>query len=236
MRALLFFTALFLFATLAVPCYATEYFERLPRFSRIEISGRFTVQIEPPGSHVVTNAENSMRINIRRGSISELEHFLNGDTLVLRRSGSGLQARNNIVVTLSVSNTISQLDVSAGALVRTQRNIFDDRAEVTAESGSSLELFVNTRSLFINCGRESSVVIRGVLDQIEIRATNGGTVDAEFLNVTIANVSAHTGSTVRINALEFLEATAGMRSTIYYRRTNAIKRLSEFSDGNYIGF
>ena len=237
MRTLfLFLTSLFLFATQANPCYAVDHFERLPQFSRLEISGRITVQIDGTGDHVITNAENSMRINVRRGSIRELDYFMSGDTLVLRRRGSGMQARSNIVITLNLSNTISQLDVSTGALVRANRNILNDRAEIRAESGSLVELFVNTSSLFLICGRDSSIVIRGTLARVEIRATNSGTVDASQLDVSRAYVSAFTGSTVRINALEYLEATAGMRSSVFFRQNNAVRHLSEHSGGSYIEF
>ncbi|MCL2792017.1 MAG: DUF2807 domain-containing protein [Spirochaetaceae bacterium] len=236
MRTLaVFFTFLFLLTALAKPCYATEFFERLPQFSRIEISGRIIVQIEGPGDTIVTNTANSMRINVRRGDIRDIDFFMSGETLVLRKNSRGFHTRN-ITITLNISNTISQLDVSTGALVRAQRNIFDERAEIRAESGSFLELFVDTYALFINCGRDSSIILRGRVDQLEARAVNSGLVNAESLAAARVHVHAFTGSTIRVNATEYLEATAGMRSFVYYKQGPAIKHLSEFAGGTYIEF
>ena len=236
MRSLVvFFSFLFLFITQIKPCNAVEYFEKVPQFSRIEISGRIIVQIESYGNNVVTNTENTMKINVRSGSIKELDYYMSGETFVLRRKGGSFQTRT-ITITLNISNTISQLDVSTGALIRTFRNIFDERAEIRAEAGSYLDLFVDTSSLFINCGRDSSVIMKGTLNQIEVRSINSGLVDAQLLVVSRAHVYAYTGSTIKINALEYLEATAGMKSSVYYKETSAIKHLSELSGGDYIIF
>ena len=230
-----FLTFFFLLAIQAKPCFAVEYFEKLPKFSKVEISGRMTVQIEAYVNNIVTNTENSMKINVKSGSIKDLDYFMSGETLVLRKKGGIIQTRN-IVITLNISNTISQLDVSTGALVRAYRNIFDERAEIKAESGSYLDLFVDNSSLFINSGRNSSVIMKGRLDRIEARTSNSGLIDAELLAVSRAFVSAYTGSTIKINAIEYLEATAGMKSSVYYKQTPAIKHLSELAGGEYIEF
>jgi len=212
-----------------------EYFEKLPQFSRIEISGRMTVQIETYGDNIVTNTENTMKINVKSGSIKDIDYYMSGETLVLRKKAGVFQTRS-MIITLNISNKISQLDVSAGALVRTFRNVFDERAEIRAESGSYLDLFVDTSSLFINCGRDSSVLMKGRINHIETRAVNSGLIDAELLTVSRAFVYAYTGSTIKINALEYLEATAGMKSSIYYKEGAAVKHLSELAGGQYIEF
>ena len=235
MRSLLISASIFLFFTQIKPCYAVEYFEKLPQFSKIEIIGRITVQIDKPGDTIITNAENSMKINVKSGSIKELEYYISGETLILRKKASGFPTRN-IIINLYILNTISQLDVSTGALVRTYRNIFDDRAEIRAEADSYLDLFADTSSLLINCGRNSSVIIKGTLNQIEARTLNSGLIDAELLVVSRAYVYAYTGSSIKINALEYLEAAAGMESSVYYKPTPAVKHLSELSGGKYIQF
>ncbi|MCL2481592.1 MAG: DUF2807 domain-containing protein [Spirochaetaceae bacterium] len=212
-----------------------EYFEKLPKFSRIEISGRMTVQIETFGDNIVTNTENTMKINVRSGSIRDLDYYMSGETLILRKKSGAFQTRS-IIITLNISNTISQLDVSTGALVRTFRNIFDERAEIRAESGSYLDLVVDASSLFINSGRDSSVIIKGRVNQVETRAVNSALIDAELLAVSRAFVYAYTGSTIKINALEYLEATASMKSAVYYKQTSAVKHLSELAGGEYIEF
>ena len=233
MRILIvFFTYLFLFTA---QIHAVEYFEKLPKFSRIEISGRMTVQIETFGDNIVTNTENTMKINVRSGSIRDLDYYMSGETLILRKKSGAFQTRS-IIITLNISNTISQLDVSTGALVRTFRNIFDERAEIRAESGSYLDLVVDASSLFINSGRDSSVIIKGRVNQVETRAVNSALIDAELLAVSRAFVYAYTGSTIKINALEYLEATASMKSAVYYKQTSAVKHLSELAGGEYIEF
>jgi len=194
-----------------------------------------TVQIETFGDNIVTNTENSMKINVRSGSIKDIDYYISGETLILRKKAGAFQTRS-IIITLNISNTISQLDVSTGALVRAYRNIFDENAEVRAESGSYLDLFVDTSSLFINCGRDSSVIMKGRLDRIEARAVNSGLIDAELLAVSRAHVYAYTGSTIKINALEYLEATAGMKSSVHYKQGASIKHLSELAGGEYIEF
>ena len=230
-----FFIFLFLFTVQIKPCYAREFFEKLPQFSRLEIRGRIVVQIDKDDDNIVTNADNSMRINVRSGSIGEIDYFISGETLVLRRRTSGFQTRN-ITINLNISNPISHLDVSSGALVRTYRNIFTENAEIRAETDSYLDLFANTSSLVINCGRSSTIIIKGRVNQVEARTVNGGLIDAEALAASRAFVYAYTGSTIRINALEYLEAAAGMRSFVYYKQTPSVKHLTELAGGEYIEF
>ncbi len=236
MRSLVVFSIfLFLITTPAKPCYAVEYFEKLPSFSKIEITGRISVQIDKSDDNIITNSENSMKINVKSGSIKDLDYYMSGETLILKKRAGAFQTRN-IVITIYLSNTLSRLDVSTGALVKSIRNIFDERAEVRAESDSYLELYADNSSLFINCGRNSSIIIKGSLNYLEAKAVNSGLIDAELLEVSRAYVYAYTGSTVKINALEYLEAAAGMESSVYYKPTQAVKYLSELTGGKYVEF
>jgi hypothetical protein len=224
-------SAVILFFSLAVNVSMgenREYIKKVPAFSKIEINGRVSAVLEKAN-------ENSLSIFVKRGSIDDLDIYVSGDTLYLKKTGSLYQTRN-ITVKISVSGAVKELSVLSGALVKSYRNIFDAESAVRAASGSSLELYADLASVFIQCGRNSSINLRGIAGKMEARAEHGGVIDASLFEVSAANVYSYTGSSIKVNVRDFLEAASGLESIIYYKKEPAEKHFSTALAGKYIEY
>ncbi len=203
-----------------------EYIKQLPSFTKIEVNGRAAVIIEKSN-------ENRMSVKVRSGSIDDLEIYVSGETLMLKKKGSVFQSRN-VTVNISTSFPVSSLSVSGGALVKSYRNIFTSKIEIRSESGSSLDLFSEASVISLYSGRDSSIKIRGTADKLEARCEHGGIIDALLLEAITVYAYAYTGGIVKVKALQYLEAGAGLESSVHYKGEPPQIYLSDALGGKYI--
>ena len=206
-----------------------EYSKSFPPFSRIEINGPVSAFVEGGRS------SDTVEISVRRGSVDDIDINVSGSTLFIRAAGGLLPARG-IELKIFPSSEIKTINASAGALVRTMRDVFQAQSGLRAESGAVIDAYAEAEEMLLSSGRNSRITLRGFCGTVEARAEHGGTVDCEKCEALKVRAYAYTGGTIRVNALETLEASSGMGSSVFYRKNRAVKYFSEALGGRYVEY
>jgi hypothetical protein len=227
MRSLILSLILLLSLEMRASGESREYIRNLPLFTRIELTGRFNAVLEEPSQ------SSGISVTARSGSLDDIETTVSGDKLIITKRGGIYQPRN-ITVKITPPKLIQELSASSGVLVKSYRNVFSSKAAIRADSGSTMELFCESDDFLINCGRNSKIKIKGKGENLEVRASHGGEIDAFMFEVSNCLAYSYTGGIIKVNASRSLEAGAGLESVIYYRGDPASEYLSETLGGKYI--
>ena len=211
---------------ISVHCDTLESGRILPEFNRVEISGNISVFMEKAGI-------NSASLTAKSSSAEDLSIYFSGRTMIIR-SRSGFLPSGRIELNITSAEDLREIRVSSGGRVKSYRNIFSDSGEISALSGSLVDVYADTDVMTVSAGRNSRITLKGKTGTLEARASDGGSVDAEGFISQKVFASARTGGSLRVYAEEYLDAGSARGSVIYYRGDPEKIYFSEALGGEYM--
>jgi len=203
----------------------------VPAFNGIEVSTgvsvdftqsnkqSVTVNVEPDKQqYVITEVENGIlkifirNKGVRNLNINNLKVTVSGPKLsrLTTKSGASFKAVNPIIETTFAASC------NSGSLVSGTFKVSTNTA-LEIESGSSVKMNLETKSLALEANSGSSLKLSGKADSGAISASSGSSVSAGDFVMKTAVVEASSGSSVKINTTESITASASSASSIQYK-------------------
>jgi hypothetical protein len=128
--------------------------------------------------------------------------------------------------------TLDRLDASAGSDVESKSVLKLDKLKLDASSGSDVELEVKANELSIDSSSGSDIEIKGSTEYLDVSASSGSDIDAGELKTKKCRANTSSGSDIRINVSEELDANANSGGDISYSGNPAQKNINESSGGD----
>lgn len=122
----------------------------------------------------------------------------------------------NVYVT---AKNINLLSTSSGASLTCEDVINSESIQLKASSGSSLRVEVISNEVTSNSSSGSSIKIIGKTNLFTTKASSGSNIKADRLEASEVEAKASSGSSIDVNAIDALVATASSGGSIDYEGT-----------------
>ena len=131
--------------------------------------------------------------------------------------------------------TLDKLDASAGSDVNSEGLLKLDKLNLDASSGSNVRLELAANELSVGSSSGSDISLKGAANKIQVDASSGSDIDANDLQAKICNASVSSGSDIKVNVSESLDASASSGGDIIYSGNPKTKDINESSGGDVRG-
>jgi hypothetical protein len=207
-------TALTLALTLATTPVAAQSKRTVQPFDEVVLTGRIIAELVPGDVNEVEILQSETpedKINISMSGqslrISTLNRIAKDEEVRLRITYQKLRA----------------IKAQAGVALRHEGPIEADKLEVRIGSGAQAELEVTTDALEVYVGEGGQLMLSGNTNSQQVTASSGGNCDASNLAAKRTYARASAGGMAKVNATEFLDATANTGGQVSYRGEPAEK-------------
>ncbi len=131
--------------------------------------------------------------------------------------------------------TMDKLEASAGSDVNSESMLNLDKLKLGASSGSDVKLELELDNLRVESSSGSDISLRGKANVIEVSASSGSDIDAGDLQSKKCTASVSSGSDIKVNVSEELNADASSGGDIVYTGNPKTKDINESSGGDVHG-
>ena len=131
--------------------------------------------------------------------------------------------------------TLDKLEASAGSDVVSQMLLKFDKLNLNASSGSDVKLELETNQLSVGSSSGSDISLKGKATVLQVDASSGSDIKADELESKKCTASVSSGSDIRVNVTDELDANASSGGDIYYSGSPKIKDINESSGGDVHG-
>jgi hypothetical protein len=128
--------------------------------------------------------------------------------------------------------TLDRLDASAGSDVESESVLKLDKLKLDASSGSDVDLELEANELNVDSSSGSDIKLKGKSVFLDVSASSGSDIDAGNLEAKKCRASTSSGSDIRINVSEELDANANSGGDISYSGNPSRKNIDESSGGD----
>ena len=156
--------------------------------------------------HLIPDEQESLRLESRRESPRNIITERKGPRLVIKMR-AGIYEYQKVHAYLSYRE-LSLIKVQAGARVKSDYVIDENRLEIHAGSGSQVGLEVDTKSLSLRAGEGAEIMIWGNSNYTEAASRTGAMIHAENLMSEEVYAKVNTGGEASIYAKESIEGKA----------------------------
>lgn len=143
---------------------------------------------------------------------------------------NNLFSRTSVNVYVSM-NEINRIESSAGADIVSNGLITADKIKLEAGSGSDIKLEINADEIHISSGSGSDITVWGKANNLYANASAGSDINANDLKVKKCIVSVSSGSDIRVNVSESIDANANSGGDIFYTGNPQKKSINNSSGG-----
>lgn len=127
---------------------------------------------------------------------------------------------------------LNKLHASSGSDVKSENLLEGESLEVSASSGSDIEIEVKYKNFSIDASSGSDAEIKGKVKYLTAEASSGSDIDASELESVNCKVNASSGSDISINVSEELVAHASSGADIVYYGNPKMRDIDESSGGD----
>lgn len=113
-------------------------------------------------------------------------------------------------------NDLNEISTASGSRLRGTNAFELENLLLESASGSTLDIDIKTQVLECESSSGSSLIVSGTTEKLYAESSSGSTIRAEDLLSQVGNVSASSGSTLRVNSSEELVASANSGASIRY--------------------
>ena len=131
--------------------------------------------------------------------------------------------------------TLDKLEASAGSDIVSQMLLKFDKLNLNASSGSDVKLELETNQLSVGSSSGSDISLKGKATVLQVDASSGSDIKADELESKKCTASVSSGSDIRVNVTDELDANASSGGDIYYSGNPKIKDINESSGGDVHG-
>ncbi|MFY9153898.1 MAG: head GIN domain-containing protein [Prolixibacteraceae bacterium] len=130
---------------------------------------------------------------------------------------------------------LDKLEASAGSDARSEGVLKLDRLNLDASSGSDIKLELEVNELDVHSSSGSDISLKGKTNTIQANASSGSDINAGELTSKKCTASVSSGSDIRVNVTDELNANASSGGDISYSGNPARKDINESSGGDVHG-
>lgn len=130
---------------------------------------------------------------------------------------------------------LEELHASSGSDVQSQNLLEGESLDISASSGSDIELEVRYKNLSLDTSSGSDAELKGKTKNLKLSASSGSDIDASDLEAVNCKASASSGSDVSLTVTDELEADASSGADITYYGSPKMKNIDESSGGDVRG-
>ena len=131
--------------------------------------------------------------------------------------------------------TLDKLEASAGSDVVSEARLKLDKLNLDASSGSDVKLELEVSDLSVGSSSGSDITLKGTANKIQVDASSGSDIDAGELQAKNCTASVSSGSDIKVNVTENLDASASSGGDISYSGNPKTKDINESSGGDVHG-
>ncbi len=131
--------------------------------------------------------------------------------------------------------TLDKLHASAGSDVNSQSVLKLDNFDLDVSSGSDVKLELDANHLRVESSSGSDVSLNGKAAVAEVSASSGSDISAGDLEIKKCSAHVSSGSDIRVNVTEELNADASSGGDITYSGNPKVKNIKESSGGDVSG-
>jgi len=177
------------------------------KFTAVSVSGGLEVFIEQGSkTSIVVEADDNLQQHIKTElSGNELKIYCDVN---IHDAGA-----TRITVTLP---EIKSIEAAAGSSVKSKTILKNDSFSLTTDSGSSMEVAVDSQKVNCEADSGSSLVVSGTTEDLQTDSGSGSSLDAKELKAKTVTASSGSGSTTQVNVTASLTAEASSGSSISF--------------------
>jgi hypothetical protein len=143
---------------------------------------------------------------------------------------------NNQTRKVHVSFTnLDKIDASAGSDVISQGVLMLKELDMDASSGSDIKIELEADGLNVDSSSGSDIQLKGKANVLQASASSGSDIDASELQTKKCTASVSSGSDIKVNVSEELDANASSGGDISYSGNPKSKNINESSGGDVHG-
>lgn len=130
---------------------------------------------------------------------------------------------------------LDKLEASAGSDVYSQSVLNLGKLELHASSGSDIKLELTATDVNAESSSGSDIQLKGKADYIQVSASSGSDINAADFVSKRCNANVSSGSDIRVNVTDELDANASSGGDIAYSGNPTRKNINESSGGDVHG-
>ncbi|MFA5328496.1 MAG: head GIN domain-containing protein [Prolixibacteraceae bacterium] len=131
--------------------------------------------------------------------------------------------------------SMDKLEASAGSDVNSESMLNLDKLKLDASSGSDVKLELELEELRVESSSGSDISLKGRTNILEASSSSGSDIDASDLQSKKCVASVSSGSDIKVNVSEELNADASSGGEIVYTGNPKTKDINESSGGDVHG-
>ncbi|MBA4407794.1 MAG: DUF2807 domain-containing protein [Odoribacter sp.] len=131
--------------------------------------------------------------------------------------------------------SLDKLEASAGSDVYSQGVLSLNELDMDASSGSDIKLELEANELSVESSSGSDINVKGKVNVLQASASSGSDINASELHAKKCIASVSSGSDIRVNVSEELDANASSGGDITYSGNPKTKDINKSSGGDVHG-
>lgn len=185
----------------------------LPDINTVEVSGNIILK-------VISGDTNELRGDVDYEINNYLKWQLTDNaTLSIKLTKPLLKnnSEDNVILYLTQKG-LKSIAAKEGATVLSEDTLDFSSLRLSADGHSTISMDIEAKVVFATANNKSKIVLHGESDFIVLNARYNSIINAENLEVDIANVDTFVSSECLINAREIVVTQSNMNGTIKYRK------------------
>ena len=131
--------------------------------------------------------------------------------------------------------TLDKIQASAGSDVSASTRLKLDKLDLDASSGSDVKLEIEANEVRVGTSSGSDITLKGKATYIHADASSGSDLDAGELETKKCSASVSSGSDIKVNVTEELDADASSGGDVVYTGNPKTKNINKSSGGDVHG-
>lgn len=197
---------------------ATETTRNLESFDQVKVTENITVIL-------VKASSNSAEIDVQSGDVKDLQTNVdNGILRIFWKKGTGYNRTAKVKLNYT---SLKGIHTAAAASVKSDETIKGKDLKITANSGSKINLNIESTNLEADVRSGSSLVLKGKTNTQKIVASSGSSYKGKDLITETTNASASSGASIVVHVKNTIIAEAESGASIKYTGNPTNKELDK---------
>lgn len=199
---------------------------QLESFDKVDVSGGIKLYLEQGSKHTAD-------VEVENAELDDLITKVKGGELQIYFKKNLLSSWKNRQATVVVTyKDLTALDISSGCYVESNTTITASDFDLSCSSGTRVILDLDVDDLDAKFSSGTSVTLEGSADNLDVRASSGCAVNASELKSIHVVAEAKSGTSMKVWAIESIDAEAKSGSSIKYKGDPNTKDISSGYSGS----
>jgi hypothetical protein len=191
-------------------CLSAQKNKDLKPFTGIAVAGNIKVELVP------TQGQTKIEYTVIKGDENNFKIENENTVLKLSVENNWLGMSDTKIEAKVYYNTLNKVKTGAGASLKGASKLNAETMEISASSGSRLEVIIDSKNTNISSSSGSSIYISGTSAEGNISVSSGASAKCPNLIFDDVNASASSGASAEINVKNSLTAKASSGGSVSY--------------------